>query len=719
MGATSLATARSGLKLRTRMFLLSLFSFTAIVIIIIMGAFLLNDVRINGSNYKTIRNSKDALEKIALLKSDIYQLNGEALAFMSEKRGPAAEALYTKIKDHADDIDFKYDDVKGLVESLEKRETIIKAESIWNDYKKTLLEEIIPAVQRSDLARAHTLMNGIQEQRFSSFSSTIALMVDSLRRDVYHTEKEVSAITQKKIVVTAVIAFFLITAIIALSAFITESVTRPIRQCVDFAKKVAGGSLEQRLSINACGEVGDLAVAMNTMAENLHGIASRLNTTARDLTSIDRNIETATRQVVGAVRLQEESISETTRTVELINASVLQIADGVDQLSCSATETSSSILQMAASIEEVALNTDKLGESVDEVSSSIIEMATSIKGISNNIVNLLDASTTTASSVAEMDATIQQVERNAMDTAVISETVKTDAANGLKSVQETIVGMQEIRRASQITTEVVEHLSLRAHDIGAILSVIDEVAEQTNLLALNAAIIAAQAGEHGKGFAVVADEIKELAERTSSSTREIGQVIKGVQEDTSRAVAAINEAEMAISAGEELSERSGQMLEKIVAGVQQAGLQIDAIARATVEQAKGSQCIRIAMEQVEEMIEQMANSTREHSRGSDLITIAVERMREMTSQVRGSTREQSKASSLIAKATEDITAMIDRIRVACEAQTEHSRSIDRMVGNIRQSSASTSQAAQVMNSAVTGLSRQIDHLEKEMAGFTT
>ena len=75
----------SGLKLRTRMFLLSLFSFAAIIIVVVLGALLLNDVRINGSNYKTIRNSKDALEKIALLKSDIYQLNGEVLAFMAER----------------------------------------------------------------------------------------------------------------------------------------------------------------------------------------------------------------------------------------------------------------------------------------------------------------------------------------------------------------------------------------------------------------------------------------------------------------------------------------------------------------------------------------------------------------------------------------------------------------------------------------------------------
>ena len=710
-------TTCSGLKLRTRMFLLSLVSFTAILIVVLLGALLLNEVRINGSNYKTIRNSKDALEKIALLKSDIYQLNGEVLAFMAERDRNDAQALLAKIKDHTDDIDFKYDDVQGLIESQQKREAIIKAEAIWTDYKKTLLEEIIPSVQRGDMVRANALLSGIQEQRFSSFSSTIALMVDNLRRDVYQTEKQITAITRSKTITTVAVIVLLITLIAILSTYITESVTRPIKRCVEFARQVAGGSLEDRLTIKACGEVGDLATAMNTMAENLHNIVTRLNASTAELTVIDRNIETAARQVVGATHIQEEAISETSRTVELINVSVLEISEGVDQLSCSATETSSSILQMAASIEEVALNTDKLGESVDEVSSSVIEMAASIKGIGNNIVSLLDASTTTASSVAEMDATIRQVEKNAMDTAIISETVKTDAANGLKSVQETIAGMQEIRRASQITAEVVEHLSLRAHDIGAILSVIDEVAEQTNLLALNAAIIAAQAGEHGKGFAVVADEIKELAERTSSSTREIGEVFKGVQEETGRAVNAINMAELAIGAGEELSERSGEALEKIVAGVRQAGLQIDAIARATVEQSKGSQSIRVAMEQVEEMVEQMANSAREHSRGSDLITVAVERMREMTGQVRGSTREQSKTSILIAKATEDIIVMIDRIREACGAQTDHSRSINKMVENIRQSSVTTSQAAQVMNNAVTGLSQQIDQLEKEMSGF--
>ena len=153
-----------------------------------------------------------------------------------------------------------------------------------------------------------------------------------------------------------------------------------------------------------------------------------------------------------------------------------------------------------------------------------------------------------------------------MDTAAISEGVRKDAEMGKEAVEATITGIHEIRRSSRITYEVINTLSERAADIGTILSVIDEVAEQTNLLALNAAIIAAQAGEHGKGFAVVADEIKELAERTSSSTREIAQVIKGVQDETQRAVEAINQAEKSIADGELLSQKSGEALTKIVTG---------------------------------------------------------------------------------------------------------------------------------------------------------
>ncbi len=706
----------NGLTLRTKMVLLSAAAFAGILIVTAISLFLMNEVRIGGKAYKTIQKNKDALESIALLKSDLYQINGE-MHTMLESDASASDKNIAKIKKLTDDIELNFGIVLESIESPQKLDAISKAQDVWKEYQKTLIEQVLPAASKGDKFKVNQLMEGIQAQRFETFSKSVATMVDLIRSDVNSAEDGVTNSVKTKITLSAVVTLIAIGLIALFSFFITISITRPLRACVEFARAVAGGKLDTRLDVTGGGEASELAAAMNIMAENLHSMVSRISSATEVLTSIDNNIENASRQVVKSARLQETSVQETSQAVERIDASIREVSNGIDKLSLSSAETSSSSLEIAASTEEVALSADKLSETVDEVSSSILEMAASIKEISKSIISLVDASNSTSSSISQMDSSIRQVEKNAMDTSAISEAVKRDAETGKQAVEEAIAGMQAIRSSSRITAEVIENLSLRANDIGAILSVIDEVAEQTNLLALNAAIIAAQAGDHGKSFAVVADEIKELAERTTSSTREIATVIRGVQEETDRAVNAINQAEESIAAGEKLSQHSGAALEKIVNGVQKASIQIHEIARATVEQTHGSHSIKEAMESVADMVEQIANSAAEHSSTSDLIARATERMKDLTIHVRNSTREQSHTSGLIAQATEEVTAMISQIREACHSQVESSTMISRAVHNIQTSTSSNTETARVMEGSVAGLSRQIELLEKEMSGF--
>jgi len=717
VNTSSTKDATRGFTLRAKMLLLLGTAFTGILVVVIMGMVLLNEARIGGVSYKTINLNKDALESIALLKSDLFQINNEMQKVVLAKNLEAAQKIETKILDLTNDIELNFGIVLESIASPEKRNAIVSAQTIWLEYRKTLLEELLPAVSSGDHQKATLLITGIQAQRFSTFIKAVAAMVDILRTDVLQTEKKVASSIEKQTITAGIVTLMVISIIILLSYRITTSITHPLRACVVFARAVADGKLDARLAVVGGGEAAELAAAMNTMAQNLHSMVSRVSSASEVIISIDNNIENAAHKLVNSAHLQEVAVGETSRAVDHINTSVCEVSERVEKLAASASETSASILQMASSVEEVAISADKLGDSVDEASSSIIEITASIKEIGTSILNLLDASSTTASSIAEMDATIKQVEKNAMETAAITESVKKDAETGMLAVEEAIVGMQAIRNSSRITAEVVETLSLRANDIGTILTVIDEVAEQTSLLALNAAIIAAQAGEHGKGFAVVADEIRELAERTSSSTREIAIVINGVQEETRRAVDAITMAEASITEGERRSKHSGVALEKIVSGVQRASIQVREIARATVEQAHGSQSIKEAMESVEEMVGQIAGSAREHSRGSEMITTAVERMKDLTSHVRTSTREQSRTSSLIARATEDAAVMIEQIRMASGSQAQSSAMISKAVVNIQGTTAANSEAVTVMKGSISGLSRQIELLEKEMSGF--
>lgn len=506
----------------------------------------------------------------------------------------------------------------------------------------------------------------------------------------------------------------------AITWYISKSIVIPIgaepSYVAGIVRTVAEGDLS--ISIDADGKkANSLIGSVKGMVANLNGMVRKIGRSASDLSEMSGKLSDAADRVAEASQVQASGIAGTSSAVAEISASLKEVTNWVDNLSISAMESSSSILEMSANNDEVARNMESLSNSVQEVSASIFQMSATIRQINGGVSALLDATTTAALSVGEMDDTIRLVEKHAGDTVEITEVVREDAEKGKEAVEATISGIGEIRRSAQITYEVIADLSDRVRDIGAIITVIDEVTEQTNLLALNAAIIAAQAGAHGKGFAVVADEIKQLAERTRSSTREIGQVIVGVQEGTRRAVEAIKRADKSIADGEKLSENAGETLNKIVDESQRASGQMGEIARAAVGQARSSQVIRDAMEKVADLVEKFAMATHEQAQGSELIITAVERMKDLSGQVRVSTQEQSKAGALIARSTEEITSMIQQIKRACLEQSRGSEQIVVAIENIQHSGQTNLDTTALMNETASSLSQQVELLQKEMNAF--
>src|SRR5205823_2264464 len=200
------------------------------------------------------------------------------------------------------------------------------------------------------------------------------------------------------------------------------------------------------------------------------------------------------------------------------------------------------------------------------------------------------------------------------------------AGLGAQAISHTIEGINKIKGSSEETVKIISNLGSKIGEIGNILNVIDDVAEQTNLLALNAAIIAAQAGEHGRGFAVVADEIKDLAERTGASTKEIAELIRAVQEESRNAVAAIARGERSVEAGVQLSQAAEGALSEIVTSAGKATEMVKAIAMATVEQSKGSKVVADAVDRIARTVQQVAAATAEQARGSEQIMRSTERM---------------------------------------------------------------------------------------------
>jgi methyl-accepting chemotaxis protein len=713
--------ARFGGKmgLRTKMLLMLAGILIGFLLITLTVMQTTNRVRIGSDSYGRITLVRDTLCSGISLESQVCRLRTTELALSGETGADKVRQGLTDVAALNSDIQAGIAAITKHTESAEGKKAAGEVENTWRELSETTRNQLIPAVRRGDRGSARELALNVQGARYDRIASQLETLIKDLRSQLADREKREADYARKTIAMGLFVAGGILVIIVALVWTITGALVRAVTEEAAFADAVIRDrNLSGRLALDSADETGKLASSLNALIDLLHDMVAKVTVSSRELSRISHTLADASKKVVAGTEQTNARVAETSSAIVEINASIKEVSQGVDSLSLSASENSSSVLEMAASVEEVALNVENLAQSVEDVSSSIIQMAAAIKHINDSVNGLIDSSTVTASSVIEMDSAIRQVEQNALDTATISEEVRRDAETGKVSVEATISGMQEIKRSSHITHEVIVTLSEKANDIGAILSVINEVAEQTNLLALNAAIIAAQAGEQGKGFAVVADEIKELADRTSSSTREIEELIQGVQEETRRAVDAINLAEKSIADGELLSQKSGIALGKIVSGVGRASEQVTEIAHAAAEQAKGSQMIREAMERVTDSIMQIANATQQQSKGSELIMTAVERMKVLTSQVRSSTREQSKVGSLIAGSTENITSMIRQIKRACDEQSKGSEQIVTAVDDIQQSTHDNLGAAGTMEKAVSGLSQQVELLKTEISGYT-
>jgi len=293
-------------------------------------------------------------------------------------------------------------------------------------------------------------------------------------------------------------------------------------------------------------------------------------------------------------------------------------ADGHDEIAQMGQYFNEFIEKLQHMIKKVAHVTDK-------VASASVELSATAEEISKGTDTLTSRASQTAAAVEEMNATVGQVAQNSGKAASLAQdTVKT-AQEGGTVVSSTISGMQQLSEAVSNSATIISDLGKSSDQIGEIVRTIEDIADQTNLLALNAAIEAARAGEQGRGFAVVADEVRKLAERTTKATKEIGDMIRQIQQDTRGAVDSMQQGTQKVTAGVDLVNKTGEALSQIVRMVSESADMIRQIAVASEEQSVATQQIASDIENVAKVTKESSSGAHESAKASqDLSQLAVE-----------------------------------------------------------------------------------------------
>ncbi|PZD73406.1 Methyl-accepting chemotaxis protein PctC [Acaryochloris thomasi RCC1774] len=415
---------------------------------------------------------------------------------------------------------------------------------------------------------------------------------------------EEAAVARNQLLLFAIIGLLLGAVVVAVIFWLSNTVSQPLTDLTGVADEAAEGNLEVQAKEQGTIETRTLARTFNTMVAEVKDLLGK----------------------------QEQATKEQKEARDKLEMEIYQlldeVGDAVDgdltvRASLSSMEMSTVADLFNAIIDNLKDIAEQVKDSSVKVNSSLDENGNAVQTLADQAIQETERTRDTLSSIEQMSMSIANVSANASKAATISDEAYATVQEGSTAMDQTVDSILGLRNTVGETSKKIKRLGESSQKISQVVSLIEEIALKTNLLAINASVEASRAGEQGQGFTVVAEQVGALAEQSAAATKEIAQIVAGIQAETKEVTEAMEVGTTQVVDSTRLVEDTKTKLADVLNRSQEINTLMQSISEATTTQTETSRTVTDLMTEMALLSELRSESSTQVAKSmQDTATIA-------------------------------------------------------------------------------------------------